>query len=212
MDFEKLLQIVGEEGIFETGLLLVGKEEPGEIRRKLSRWVKRGKIYKLRRGLYALTPTYQKIKPHPFVVANRIVKPSYVSLQSALAFYGLIPETVYMVTSVTTARPGNWKTPFGVYEYRHIKKNLFFGYNLVDLGEGQRAFVALPEKALLDLIYIQPRGDTPDYLNELRLQNLDRINPETLQQFINRVGQPKLKRGAKLLLKLREDEIKGYGG
>jgi hypothetical protein len=117
-----------------------------------------------------------------------------------------------MVTSVTTSRPGNWKTPFGVYEYRHIKKNLFFGYNLVDLGEGQRAFVALPEKALLDLIYIQPRGDTSDYLNELRLQNLDRINPETLQQFVNRVGQPKLKRGAKLLFKLREDEIKGYGG
>jgi len=60
----------------------------------------------------------QKRKPHPFVVANRMVRGSYVSLQSALAYYGLIPEVVPVVTSVTTARPDCWETPLRPYEFR----------------------------------------------------------------------------------------------
>ena len=70
-----------------------------------------------------LKPPFQKVKPHPFVVANRMVRGSYVSCQSALAHYSLIPEHVPVVTSVTTSRPGRWETPLGIYEFRIFSKS-----------------------------------------------------------------------------------------
>lgn len=106
MEFKHLIEIVGDEPVFETGLLLAGDVDSGDVRRQLSRWVKAGRLYQLRRGLYALAPPFQKVKPHPFVIANRMVRGSYVSLQSALAYYGLIPEVVPLTTSVATTRPG----------------------------------------------------------------------------------------------------------
>jgi predicted transcriptional regulator of viral defense system len=176
MKFPRLLEIVGDEPVFETGLLLAGNVDPTNVRRQLSRWTGAGRLYQLRRGLYALAPPFQKIKPHPFLVANRLARGSYVSLQSALAYHGLIPEAVPVTTSVTTLRPARWDTPWGTFEVRHVKKDLFFGYELNDVGIDQRAFVATPEKALLDLVYLQPRGDAPEYLRELRLQNLERLD------------------------------------
>ena len=135
--------------------------DPAGVRRRLSHWVATGRVYQLRRGLSALAPPYQKSKPHPFLVANRMVRPSYVSLQVALAFYGLIPDVVPMVTAVTTGRPGHWKTPLGAYAFRHLQTDRFFGYRGVDLGKNQQASVATPEKALLDLVYLAPEGDAP---------------------------------------------------
>jgi len=70
MNFERLLRIVGDEPVFETGLLLAGEVDPRHVRRQLSRWVRAGRLYQLRRGLYALAPPYRKVKPHPFLIAN----------------------------------------------------------------------------------------------------------------------------------------------
>ena len=196
MKFERLLEIVGDEPVFETGLLLAGDVDPGDVRRGLSRWTQAGWVHQLRRGLYALAPPFQKIKPHPFLVANRMVRGSYVSLQSALAHFGLIPEHVPVVTSVTTARPARWETALGVYDFRHVKTELLYGYRLSEVSPGQRAFVAHPEKALLDLIYLQPGGDAPAYLQELRLQNLDRLDLDALRGMAERVRSPKLRRAA----------------
>jgi len=75
-------------------------------------------LYQLRRGLYALAPPYQKVKPHPFTIANRMVRGSYVSSQSALSHYGLIPEVVPVVTSVTASRRGQWETELGNFLFR----------------------------------------------------------------------------------------------
>jgi predicted transcriptional regulator of viral defense system len=105
MEFRELLTTVGDEPLFGTGLLLAGDVDPNDVRRQLSRWTAAGKLYQLRRGLYALAPPYQKTSPHPFLIANRLVRASYVSLQAALAHYSLIPEHVPVVTSVTPARP-----------------------------------------------------------------------------------------------------------
>lgn len=210
MEFGRLLEIVGDEPIFETSLLLAGDVDSANTRRQLSRWTRAGRLYQLRRGLYALAPPFQKVKPHPFLIANRMVRASYVSLQAALAYYGLIPEYVPVVTSVTTARPGRWERHLGVYEFRHVKTDLLFGYQLTDLDGGQKAFVATPEKALLDLIYLQPGGDSPDYLQELRLQNLDRLDAEELRRQADRTGSPKLRRAARLVVELRRTETQEY--
>jgi predicted transcriptional regulator of viral defense system len=208
--FDQLIEIVGEEPVFETALLLAGDVDPADVQRQLSRWVKGGRLYQLRRGLYALAPPYQKIRPHPFLVANRLVQGSYVSLQSALAHYALIPEYVPVTTSVTSARPGRWQTPLGSYEFRHVQPDLLRGFQRRALGDGQEAFVATPEKALLDLVYLEPDGDSPEYLSELRLQHLDGLNRTELQRQAEAFGKPKLARAAELVAKLAEAEILEY--
>jgi predicted transcriptional regulator of viral defense system len=206
MEFTSLLDIVGNEPVFESGILLAGGVDPNDVRRQLSRWTKAGRLYQLRRGLYALALPFQKVKPHPFVVANRMMRGSYISLQSALRYYDLIPDVVPVTTSVTTGRPNRWETPLGVYAFRHVKIELFSGYRLIDLGDNQQAFVATPEKALLDLIHLQPGGDAPEYLQELRLQNLEALDPEELQHQAELASSPKLSRAAACVIELTQAE------
>ena len=206
MEFTELLQIVQDEPVFETGLLLSGDVHPGEIYRQLSRWRQTGKIYQLRRGLYCLAPPFQKVTPHPFLVANRLLPRSYVSLQSALAFYGMIPEYVPVTTSVTTGRPSHWVTPLGPFDFRHIQVDFFDGYRFMDLGENQRTFIATPEKALLDLVYLEPGGDEPDYLAELRLNNLGRLDWQLLERLARKLEKPKLMRAVAVIRELAKEE------
>ncbi|MCJ7620454.1 MAG: hypothetical protein MUP64_09590 [Anaerolineae bacterium] len=206
MRFEQLIEIVGNEPVFETGLLLAGDVDPADARKQLSRWTKAGRLFRLRRDLYALAPPFQRVKPHPFLVANRMARGSYVSRQSALAHYGLIPEYVPLVTSVTTARPSLWETPLGAYDFRHIKAELFHGYQSLELGGKHQAFVAAPEKALLDLIYLQRGGDSLKYLRELRLQHLDRLDVNELARQAELAHSPKLRRAAALVAHLARSE------
>jgi predicted transcriptional regulator of viral defense system len=210
MEFSELLEVVGQEPVFETGLLLAGDVDPDNVRRQFSRWTAAGRIFQLRRGLYALAPPFQKVKPHPFLVANRLVHGSYVSLQSGLAYYALIPEAVPVTTSVTTLKPGSWDTPLGVYEFRHVKTELFFGYQRIDLGNEQQAFVATPEKALLDLVHLQRGGDALEYLQQLRLQNLDRLDLEQLLILADRAKSRKLRRAVEQIVKLAATEAEEY--
>lgn len=210
MKFEKLAEIVGDQPLFETGLLLAGAVNAAHIQRQLSRWTQAGQLYQLRRGLYALAPPFQKVRPHPFLVANRLVTGSYVSCQSALAHHSLIPEYVPQVVSVAVCRPARFDTPLGSYDFRHLQPRLLFGYLLADLSNNQQAFIAHPEKALLDLIYLHPGGDNLAYLQELRLQNLDRLNLERLHQYAGRFNKPKLQRAAERIQALAQREADEY--
>jgi predicted transcriptional regulator of viral defense system len=210
MDFETLLQILGDEVVFETGLLLAGDIDPTGVHRQLSRWVSQGRVHQMRRGLYALAPPYRKVNPHPFRVANRMVVGSYVSCQSALAYYDLIPEYAPTVVSVAASRPNRWDTSLGRFIFRHIKSDYIDGYRLTDLGGGQDAFVATPEKAILDLVYLTPRGDSQEYLSELRLQNLEMLDEERLEQAAKIFGRPKLERATNAVRELIRSEGEAY--
>ena len=211
MEFERFLQIVGNEPVFETGLLFSGAVDPNNVRKQLSRWTASGKVYQLRRGLYCLAPPFQKVVPHPFLIANRLVPGSYVSKQSALAYYGMIPEGVPQTTSVAAKRPQTIETRLGSFDFRHIQVRWLFGYQSIDLGAGQKAFIALPEKALLDLVYLQPKGDSENYLHGLRLQALEQINIERLFDFARKSSDElKLLRAAQVIQRLVEEEEQGY--
>jgi hypothetical protein len=210
MDFGELLEAVGDEPVFETGLLLAGDVDPLDVRRQLSRWTGARRLHQLRRGLYAVAPPFQKVRPHPFLVANRLVLGSYVSLQSALAFYGMIPEAVPVTTSVTSDRPRRWETPLGAYEFRHIQGELLAGYRWLEVVEGQLAHVASPEKALLDLIYLEPEADSSRYLEELRLQHLEILDVDELRRLAALSGKPKLTRAAERITRLAEQEAEEY--
>lgn len=192
MKWEELLQIVGREPVFHSSMLVAGGVNPIDLGRQLSRWVKSGKLIQLRRSLYALSEQYQKTNPHPFLIANRIKRASYISLQSALEYYGLIPEYVPAITSICTGRPEEIITPLGSFIFRHVKKEFFSDYRLIGLGEEQSAFIATPEKALFDLLYLTPASDKPEYLHELRLQNLTNLNANSLIEMADRSGVRKL--------------------
>jgi len=194
MKFDELLEIVDDEPIFETGLLLAGDVDSKDVRRQLSRWTKLGRIIQLRRGLYSLAPPFQKIHPHPFTISNHLVRGSYVSCQSALAHYDLIPEYVPTVIGVSCSKPGRWDTDLGSFVFRHIKQDFFFGYLSEDLGSGHHAFLASPEKALLDLIHLTPKGDSLAFLEGLRLQNLDQVDVDNLETLARQFKRPKLLR------------------
>lgn len=210
MRFQDLLQVVAEEPVFETGLLLAGDHRPDDVRRQLSRWRRAGRLHQLRRGLYTLSPPWQRIKPHPFLVANRLQLGSYVSLLSALAYHGCIPEYVALVTSVGSGRPRRWETPLGRFEHRHVRPELVRDFRWVEVASGQWAFVASPEKALLDLVYLEPGADDPDYLRELRLQNLEPLDRAELERLAGIYDQPKLRRAVALLADLAEQERAEY--
>ncbi len=210
MKLNDLLTIVGDAPLFETGLLLAGNVDPVDVRRQLSRWEKAGYLHQLRRGLYALAPPLRKTVPHPFLIANKLVAGSYVSLQTALAHYNLIPEYVPMTTSVTTHRPSRRETPLGVYLYRHITPSLFFGYTTLTVSANQTAFIAEPEKALLDLLYFHPKQHSMAYLRELRLQNLDRFNPRRFIQLAEESRRPKLRQLAEPVVQFIQSVAEDY--
>ena len=195
-----MVEIVQDEPVFETGLLLAGQVDPNNIRRQLTRWTQAGLLFQLRRGLYALAPPFQKGKAHPFVIANRLVGGSYVSCQSALAHFDLIPESVPTVVSVCSCRPGHRDTPLGSFLVRHMRRNYLGGYQLLELGNGQEALVAIPEKALLDLIYLTPEGDSAEYIHSLRLQNLENLNMRSLKNVAKIFDKPKLTRAVEVLI------------
>jgi len=210
MRYSQLLEIVGEEPVFETQLLTAGNVSPYQAQRRLTDWAKSGKVTSLRRGLYTLPKAVRGLEPHPFVIANRLVAGSYISLEMALSYYSLIPEYVAVITSVTTGRPGEWMNEFGRFFYRHIHRRYFFGLEYRLLANRQYAYIAYPEKALLDLIYFRKRGASLDFIQALRLQNLEQLDLDRLRQFTRLFNKPKLDRAATIIAQLVEAEAAEY--
>jgi predicted transcriptional regulator of viral defense system len=114
----------------------------------LHRYAKQGALVKLRNGLYG----FANDLPSELAIANRLYAPSYISFEYALAYYHLIPESVYAVTSATT-RPTRTMTSAGkTFEYHRLKRVAFTGYQPTRVG-GDTVLIATPEKALVDYLY-----------------------------------------------------------
>lgn len=201
MKFNPLAELVQDEPVFSSSLLKVAGIKTSQIELQLVRWVQSGRLLKLRRGLYVLGKPYRKIEPHPFLLANRLQRGSYVSFQSALAYYGMIPEHVPVVTSATTGRPGTVTTPLGAFLFRHLKPSLFCGFKQVKVAERQFAVMATPEKALVDLLYATPGSDSDGYIEELRLQNTEILSAAGLRGQARATGSAKVGRAIAKILK-----------
>jgi hypothetical protein len=206
MKFTQLVEKTRHLPLFETGLLLSGQVDSSHIRRQLSRWGSAGKVIQLRRGLYTLAAPFRQVEPHPFTIANQMVRGSYVSLQSALAYYALIPEHVPVTTSVHTGRPCQWESALGVFRFQHVGPNLHGGFRILEIVKGQRTYIAEPEKALLDLIHLTPGADQRDWLEELRLQNLEMLDMARLAELAEQSGKKKQIRAAEVVASFAQDE------
>ncbi|WP_448700873.1 hypothetical protein ACFGVR_02295 [Mucilaginibacter sp. AW1-3] len=112
-----------------------------------------GVIVSIKKGLYIAGPKISSSKPENALLANQIYGPSYVSLETALSYHGLIPERVYETASMTTKTSKEFNTPAGLFTYTHLPLPYYaFGLNLVKLSSDQGAIIASPEKALCDKI------------------------------------------------------------
>jgi len=186
-----------------------GEANPQAVQAQLSRWVKAGRLIKLARGKYILARPYRKVEPPLEAMANRLVYPSYVSFERALAWYGLIPEAVPVVTSVTTGRPRRIENALGTFQYRHIQLPLFWGYETITF-QGEACVIALPEKAILDLFYFQQGVATLARIQEMRFQNLDALDPNRLTAFAQRADMQKLRESTRRFLDYRDQFLQEY--
>ena len=199
MNIAELSDRVSAGGLFRTGQILSGRKRPADIRRQLGRWVKNGRVQQLRRGVYVLQKPYSASAVHPFAAANALAKASYVSLQTALAHYGMIPEYVPVVTSVTTGRPEELDTAIGRFIFRHVSPRHFWGFTETIISPDQPVLMATPQKALIDLLYLTPHSDNVDYLKELRLERPEGFDLEALRSAVERHGSMKVKRAVRRL-------------
>ena len=125
---------------------------------QIKRAVKNDLLIRVRRGLFCLGGYLVKEKINTFVLAAYIYGPSYVSFESALSYYGLIPEAVYTMTSATTSRSKDFLTPVGKFSYTHMpEKHFFCEVERVALLE-KSFFIASPWRALCDYVYAYKRN------------------------------------------------------
>jgi hypothetical protein len=154
----------------------VKKLFPGMNLMNLVRWQKKGYIIKIRNGWYSINDE-ESTEYMDWLAANLVYAPSYISLQTALSYYGLIPEAIFETTSVTTRKTNRFTTSLGTFGYYHVKPAIFgFGQTLVQedsekrlTDKGRRILMAEPEKALLDFLYINSHYNTEKEMEHLRL-------------------------------------------
>ena len=185
----------------------IEKTFPGFDRNALTRWQKKGYIQKIRSGFYRLTTQPLSGERDLFFAANRIYAPSYVSLHSALGWYGFIPEGVFMTTSVSTRKTQEFKTPIGYFSYRSIQRELFFGYRLISIN-GFPIKIADPAKTILDFLYLNPQYDSADDFDGLRLnfwELQEELDLKLFENYLRLFASKSLEARAKKFLKFLKD-------
>jgi len=187
-------------GCFNTHQVYAWK--PEFDRNNFVRWAKKGLLIRLRQGYYTF-PEYKGRPDYTLYFANRIYRPSYISLHTALAFYGLIPEAVVQVTSVTSLKTASFENEFAEYDYRTIQQELIFGYVQKPIADGKTLLLAQPEKALLDLLYLYPFYTTEQDMEELRLDEdflQEEFDFNRLEDYKARFKNKALEKRVRLLL------------
>jgi predicted transcriptional regulator of viral defense system len=194
MRIEEVIRRLGGLPFFDLPMVAQSTDEGrSALRAQLSRWMKEGKLLGLRRGFYTLADDLRRVPLVPVMLANELYHPSYLSGLWALGYYDLIPERVVWYTSVTPRAPRRFENAVGIYEYRHVKQSLFFGYRTVDVA-GHAVLGAEPEKALLDHWHLSPGEWTPVRIQEMRYQNASRISADRLRAYAVRFQSPRLMR------------------
>jgi len=128
------------------------------------------------------------MRDYTLFFANRIYRPSYVSLYTALSFYGMIPEAIVQITSISSRKTISFTNPIGEYTYKTIQPRLMFGYSIKPISDTAVIHIAEPEKALLDLLYLYPEYDTPQALEDLRLDE-DYLHDEMKTSLLKEYAQ-----------------------
>jgi predicted transcriptional regulator of viral defense system len=181
----------------------IGLVFPKFDNKNLSRWQQKGYIIKLRNGLYTF-PEHLDKPGFNLYVANRLYQPSYVSLHYALNFYGIIPEVINRVTSVSTLKSKQFTSQLGEFSFQSVQPAMFFGHeikknNFFDVQ------MATPEKAIIDLLYLYPFYKTAEDIEQLRFDKSilkNTINLKKLDAFLQKLNSSTINNKITLLKKV----------
>lgn len=185
MELSKIAKGFGDAP-FSRHLILEMLKDYKRPNDKISEWIKSGELLSIRRGLYIPGPKTDLPVPEPFLIANHLRGPSYVSLEAALSYWGFIPERVYEITSVTIKTAKKYNTPAGRFNYQYLPSPYYsFGIESIQLTPKQTVLIASREKAVCDKIILtsgitlRSTRQTKDFLledlrmDESMLQKLD---------------------------------------
>lgn len=169
----------------------------------LTNWAKKGYLVKLRKVYYAFAEC-KSIPEFSRYIANRIYMPSYISLHTALSYYGMIPESVVQITSISSLKTARFANEFGEFSYNSVKPELMYGYEPKSMADGRAILFATPEKALFDLLYLNQYYQSMSDMLELRLDEdfmCDEFNLTRFKEYCEISHNQALQRRAKILLK-----------
>ena len=170
----------------------IRKSFPDFDTKNLVYWQKKGYLIKLRNGYYIFSET-ETDEYRLFQIANKLYDPSYVSMESALNYYGIIPEAVYSIQSISTRKTTAFTNKLGTFNYRSIKKKLYFGYQLIT-HRTTTFRMASKEKAILDFLYLRSDIGTYQSFEALRWnrEKLMLVEESKLQTYLERFNSPTL--------------------
>lgn len=187
MNYREFKKRIQDRPVFLAKDISLLKEDEQLLRNQIRRWQIKGFLIKLKRDIYLLNEADRKINPSNLFIANQIYAPSYVSLEYALNFYGLIPERVIDITSVTTRKTKQFNNASGVFVYKNLKEQCFSGFTKVKDEAGLFIFIALPEKALVDFFYFNLPALRKDlfavFKDSFRFQNLSILRAKKILEF-----------------------------
>ena len=191
MQYVELKKALKDFTVFS--LIDIKRVDSNFCRRRLNEWQDKGYIKKIVKGHYIFSDL--EINENAlFEIANKIYSPSYISLETALSYYHLIPESVYGITSASTRKTYKFKTQIAEFSYRAIKPNLFFGYNLISYNNKYFKIASI-EKTILDYFYLNPEIKNKNDFASLRLNSelfLKQINEEKLRKFLDKFNKKAL--------------------
>jgi len=176
---------------------------PSFDQRRLYEWQKNNYIKKLANNYYVFAERNFNEAEMAFI-ANKLYGPSYLSLEYALKYYSLIPEEVFLFTSVSTKKTNKLETLIGNFSYQKIKEDLFFGYRLIEHNKTVYK-IAEAEKAILDFLYLRKDIRTENDLEELRINPAEfkeQVSQSTLKKYLKQFNNQRLKKTITLLLKM----------
>jgi len=157
MDFRSVIKNYSEAPI-SRHLILELLRDYKRQNDKISELLRSKELISLRRGLYIIGPKIDLPSPEPFLIANHLRGPSYVSLESAFSYWNMIPERAYEISSVTIKASKIYKTPVGRYSYQKLKIPYYsYGIKKIEYSPKQTVLIASREKALCDKIVLTPK-------------------------------------------------------
>jgi predicted transcriptional regulator of viral defense system len=183
-----------DSDIIDYNLLMSALKDYKAPHRMITHMLKNGGLIRIKKGLYVFGENYRQQTIPMGLIANLIYGPSYVSLEYALAFHGMIPERVEIVTSITTKRNKLFNTPIGNFSYTYLNHERYtLGIQWYELENKQHFLIASPEKALIDTIAISTQDiHTIHEMQQHLLENL-RLDEDSLRQlnlnFIAEISQ-----------------------
>jgi predicted transcriptional regulator of viral defense system len=210
MNYREFKHSVQNYPIILSRDMVMGKGSAQGIRNQFRRWQDKGLLIRLKKGVYILANDDRKVTPSRVFIANQLYAPSYVSLEYAFNFYGLIPERVSDVTSITTRKTASFYNEFGKFNYQHIKPQAYRGFRLARDEQSLSYFIAEPEKAVVDFLYLNRNRIKADFAeifrDSFRFQNTESLKQKKIIEYASLFASEALNSAAAAFCQFLKEE------